>query len=117
MATWLKLLGSAGSPINEWKEKYVGFRKKNKPSIRTGDHLFLYAPGGTRRIFALAEAVSEPEHDSDYNPSKVGSCRWRLRVHYEINLPVTSGIFFGYFVNHRDLTKSLRQQSHIKLLP
>ncbi len=45
MATWLKNIGSAKNPITEWKEDDVGFRKANKPSIRTGDHLFLYAPG------------------------------------------------------------------------
>ena len=117
MSTWLKLLGSARSPITEWTKEYVGFRKNNKPSIRTGDQLFLYAPGGTRRIFALAEAVSDPEHDSDYNPSEVGSCQWKLRVRYEINLPVSSGILIDDVSSHRNLTKSLRQQSHIKLLP
>ena len=61
MATWLKLIGSATSPVTEWEREYVGFRKANKPSIRTGDHLFLYAPGGSRRIFALAEVISDPE--------------------------------------------------------
>jgi hypothetical protein len=82
-----------------------------------GDHLFLYAPGGSRRVFALAEAVSDPEHDSDYNPSKEGSCQWKLRVRYEINLPVSSGVLIDEVSSHRDLTKSLRQASHIKLLP
>jgi hypothetical protein len=117
MATWLKNIGSAKNPITEWKEDDVGFRKANKPSIRTGDHLFLYAPGGSRRVFALAEAVSDPEHDSDYNPSKEGSCRWNLGVRYEINLPVTSGVLIDEVSSHRDLTKSLGQKSHIKLLP
>jgi hypothetical protein len=117
MATWLKLIGSARSPVTEWEQEYVGFRKANKPSIRTGDHLVFYAPGGSRRVFALAEAVSDPEHDLDYNPSKEGSCRWKLRVRYEINLPVTSGVLIDEVSSHRDLAKSLRQASHIRLLP
>ena len=62
-------------------------------------------------------AVSDPEHDSDYNPSEKGSCRWRLSVRYEIEHPVKSGIPIRDVSSRRDLTKSLRQQSHIKLLP
>src|SRR5512143_2336818 len=98
MTAWLKLIGSAKRPITEppfngqYTEEYVGFRKANKPSIRAGDDLFLYAPGGSRRIFALAEVVGDPERDSKYNPQEEGSCRWKLRIRYLINLPVTSGI-------------------------
>jgi hypothetical protein len=117
MATWLKLIGSARSPITEWQQEYVGFRKASKPSIRTGNHLFFFAPGGSRRVFALAEAVSEPEHDSDFNPSKEESRRWKLRVRYGINFPVTSGVPIDDVSSHRDLTNSLRQASHIKLFP
>ena len=118
MKTWLKLIGSAESPITEWKKPYVGFRKKNKPGIRMGDRLFLYAPGSNnRRIFALAVAVSDPERVSDDNPNLKGSCQWNVGVRYEINHPVTSGILIGDVSSHRNLTMSLRQQSHIKLHP
>ena len=123
MKTWLKSIGSSSNPIAVWEEEYVGFRRKGKPSIRAGDLLFLYAPGDkriapeARRIFALAEAVSDPEHDSDYNPSEEGRCRWKLSVRYEVNLPVKSGIPIGDVSSPRDLTKSVLQQSHIKLLP
>ena len=117
MKVWLKLIGSAQRPITEWQKDYVGFRKANKPSIRAGDRLFLYAPGGSRRIFALAEAVGDPELDSSYNPNEEGSCRWRLRVDYEINLPVSSGILIDEIVSHRKLTRSLGQASHIRLRP
>jgi hypothetical protein len=117
MTTWLKLIGSAKSPITEWERDYVGFRKANRPSIRTGDYLFLYAPGVDRRIFALAQAVSDPEPDPNYDPNKEGSCRWKLSVRYEINLLVASGILVGAVSSQRDLTKSFKQQSHIRLLP
>ena len=119
MKTWLKLIGSAKSPITEsgFKENYVGFRRIGRPSIQPAEQLFLYAPGGNRRIFALAVAVSYPEHDSDFNPSKEGSCRWKLKIRYEINLPVTSGILIGDVSSHRDLAKALRQASHIELRP
>lgn len=90
MRTWLKLIGSGQKPITEhpfcgiYKEEYVGFRKAKKPGIRTGDHLFLYAPGGSKRIFALAEATGDPECDINYDPQVQGSCRWKLRVRYLI---------------------------------
>jgi len=119
MKTWLKLIGSAKQPITEWQEKYVGFRKKKQPSIEAGDRLFLYAPGGSRRIFALAEAVGNPERDLDYNQSVEGSCYWRLDVRYleNLNFPVASGISIDEVVSHRKLTRSIGQASHIKLSP
>ena len=120
MKTWLKLIGSAKSPITEWKEEYVGFRKKNKPSIEVGDRLFLYAPGGSRRIFALAEAAGNPEQDPKWNPKEEGSCYWRLAVRYidDLNLPVASGILIDEVTSHhRKLAKSIGQASHIELYP
>jgi len=124
MNFWLKLIGSAKKPITapphngNFNEEYVGFRKARMPAIRKGDHLFLYAPGGSRSIFALAEAMDDPEHDNDYNPNVEGSCRWKLRVCYRINLPVASGILIDEVSSrHRNLAHSVRQQSHIKLSP
>ncbi len=124
MASWLKLIGSARAPITEapfhgyYTAEHVGFRKAKKPGIRAGDHLFLYAPGGSRRIFALAEAIGDPERDPNYDPNQEGSCQWRVPVHYLINLPVASGVLIDDVISsQRDLTQSLRQASHIKLLP
>jgi hypothetical protein len=119
MATWLKLIGSAKRPIQgEYREEHVGFRRKGKPRIRDGDQLFLYAPGGSKRIFALAQAVGEPAHDTKFNPKEEGSCRWKLRVRYRINLSVAHGIPIDDIVSsQRDLTKSIRQASHIRLFP
>ncbi len=124
MTAWLKLIGSAKSPITDalfhgdYTAEYVGFRRANKPGIRAGDHLFLYAPGGSRRIFALAEAIRDPERDPNYDPNQEGSCRWKIPVHYLINLPVASGILIDDIISgQRDLTHALRQASHIKLLP
>jgi len=78
--------------------------------------MFLYAPGGSRRIFALAEVVSDPERDPKYD-GKHGSCYWQLSVSYIINLPVTSGILLDDIMSgERDLRSSLRQQSHVRLL-
>jgi hypothetical protein len=119
MTDWLKLIGSAQEPITappfngRYTKDYVGFRKESKPSIKVGDRLFLYAPGGSRRIFALAEAVGNPEYH------KEGNCHWRLTVRYleNLNLPVASGILIDDVISHRKLVKSIGQASHIRLSP
>ena len=117
MQTWLKLLGSVEKPLTHpdyqgrWEENYIGFRKTRKPSIRSGDHIFLYAPGGTKSIFALAEAVSNP-----YIPEDEGHESWNVNIRYLINLPVTSGVHIDEInAGQRNLLKSIQRQSHIKL--
>ena len=118
MQPWLKLIGSSDNPVRSWDKEYIGFRKSNKPGIRLGDHVFLYAPGGSRRIFALAEAVANPEPDPDYSPIVEGSCQWRVKVRYLVNLPVDSGILIEEAnTGSRNLAHSVRQQSHIRLRP
>jgi hypothetical protein len=115
MKIWLKLIGSASNPIPEWDKEYVGFRRVRKPGIRTGDILFLYAPGA-RRIFAKAEAVDDPKDHPDYNPNIDGSCRWKVFVRYLIGpLAVASGIPIDDISSQRDWRKSLSQKSHVIL--
>ena len=122
MQTWLKLIGSAKKPLTHpeykgrWDKKYIGFRKTRRPSIRSGDYLFLYAPGGTKSIFALAEATSDPEINTQYNREEEGSCYWNVNVQYLINLPVNSGIHIEEITTkQRNLLKSIQRQSHIQL--
>ena len=120
MNTWLKLIGTLKRPITgapfygNYSEEHIGFHKPDKPGIRTGEHLFLYAVGGCMRIFALAEAIGDPE------PWKDGNLQWRIPVRYLLNLPVASGILLSD-INSRerpkDITKSITQKSHIKLHP
>lgn len=123
MTSWLKLIGCCQKPITEspfygnYKELTIGFRKARKPGICKGDHLFLYAPGGSKRIFALAEAISDPKNNLDYDSQEYGSCQWNITVRYLINLPVDSGIHIDEVSIERSLTKSIQRQSHIKLLP
>jgi hypothetical protein len=124
MNNWIKLIGSSEKPIAEhpfygfFNEEYVGFRKARMSGIRKGDQLFLYAPGGSRSIFALAEAIADPEHDIKYDPKEEGSCRWKLHIRYLTNLPVASGISIDEVSSgQRSLTHSVRQQSHIRLSP
>ena len=82
-----------------------------------GDHLFLYAPGGSKRIFAIAKVVGDPEPDIACNGER-GSCRWQVGVQYLIKRPVASGIHIAEVsTGKRTLTYSIRRQSHIKLFP
>lgn len=122
MQNWLKMIGSGKVPITgapfygKYTLEHVGFRKTRRPSISLGDSLFLYAPGGTKRIFALAEAISDPQINPQYNPEEEGSCYWNVSIRYLINLPVNSGIHIDEIsTKQRDLLKSIPQQSHIKL--
>ena len=124
MTTWLKLIGCSKRPITghpfygRYEEDHVGFRKDRKPGIRMDDHLFLYAPGGSRRIFALAKAISDPEHNDKYNPQEEGSCRWKINIRYLINLHVSDGIDIDEInTGQRDLMVSIQRQSHIRLFP
>ena len=122
MNSYLKLIGSASKPITGepyngiYDDNTIGFRKKQRPGVQCGDLLFLYASGGTKRIFALAQAISDPKQNPEYNSAEEGSCRWVIHVQYSINLPVTSGILIDELsARERNLTLSLRRQSHIKL--
>ena len=124
MKYWLKLIGSSTKPITDrpfygkYDEEYIGFRKERMPAIRMGDHVFLYAPGGSMSIFALTEAMSAPEHGYNYNPKQEGSCRWKMWVRYLMNLPVDHGINIDEVnFGDRNLALSIRRQSHIKLSP
>lgn len=42
--------------------------------------MFFYAPGGSKKIFALAEAVRDPEINKNYNSQEEGSCYWIIRL-------------------------------------
>jgi len=122
MQTWLKLIGSAHRPLTRpeyqgrWEEPFIGFRKTGKPSFIPGDQVFLYAPGGTKSIFALAEAISHPEINEQYEPNEEGSCYWNVKVKYLINHPVDRGISIEEITTKdRNLSKSIQRQSHIRL--
>jgi hypothetical protein len=125
MSAWLKVIGSHKTPIPVDRcsgyytdeNESVGFRRENRPGIREGDHLFLYGAGGSKRIFALVEAIGNPERDNKYDAKSEGSCRWKLRIQYSTNLPVASGLPIDEVRTKRDLARSISQKSHIKLSP
>jgi hypothetical protein len=111
MNPFLKLIGDAVNPCPEpYKWSFVDFSRTPR-QIRTGDHLILYAAGGRKRVFALAEVTSEvyaADHDA----------RWphRMDISYIVNLPPAVGVHIDAVSTHeRNLLRSLMRQSYIKL--
>ena len=119
MNTWLKVIGFGNKPVTEapyhgkYDLDYVGFHRKDRPSIRTGDHLFLYAAGGSKRIFAEAVAIDDPRPNDSTDRD---SPNWKLKVSYVTNLRVSFGVHIDEISTaRRNLTKSVMRASHIKL--
>lgn len=119
MNTWLKVIGFGNKPITEapyhgkYELDYVGFHRKGRPSIRMGDHLFLYAAGGSKQVFAEAVATDDPRPNS---PTDGDGPRWKLKIEYLTNLRVPFGVHIDEIITaRRDLTKSVMRASHIKL--
>ena len=64
-AYWLKAVGHAGWPLpDDWLDAHAHLLRRTgfprRPRIAPGDRLVLYA-AIRRRVFAVAEAVGEPE--------------------------------------------------------
>ncbi|HVG19009.1 MAG TPA: hypothetical protein VNI02_08135 [Blastocatellia bacterium] len=113
MAAYLKVIGSGKDPCPEpYTKPYADFSPKRPPTrIRQGDHLVLYAAGGRKCVFALAEVTS------DVKPSDYGDWPHRLEIRYLVNLSPADGILAQEISTTRDLTMSVRQQTCVKLQP
>jgi hypothetical protein len=74
--------------------------------------LVLYAVGGRKRVFALAQVTSEVyESREDRWP-------YRVNVSYTVNLAPSSGVpIHEINTPERDLLKSIARRSYIKLMP
>jgi hypothetical protein len=107
---WLKVLGSDEIPCPEsYTLDYVDFARRPR-RMRIGDRLVLYAAGGSKRIFGLAEVTSGIRES--------GRERWpyRMGISYSVKLPVSSGVQLAEVnTGHRDLLLSVRQASYIEL--
>lgn len=85
---WLKVIGESKHPRERFEETFVGFPKKQRPrSIHAGDHMVLYAVGGSKKVFALVEVTSEIYERSEWP-------QWphSVDVRYLVNLPVSRGV-------------------------
>ena len=109
---WLKLIGTAERPCPEfWKQSHASSRRK--PSgIHVGDHMVLYAVGGTKRVFAVAEVTSELYESGDKE------WPYRVDITYLAHVPTSQGVHIDQVSTpKRNLIRSLRQRSYIRLYP
>jgi EVE domain len=115
MAYWLKMIGMIESPAHgRYKWNFVDFAKNRRPRrVHPGDHVVLYAVGGSKRVFALAEVTSEV-----YEGGHEARFPYRVNVSYLINLDVFDGVHIDEIsTGERDLVKSLMRASVIELRP
>ena len=112
MGTFLKLIGDAVNPCPDpYKWSFVDFSRTPR-QIQKGDHLILYAAGGQKRVFAVAEVTSDV-YAADYDK------RWphRVDISYSVNLPPSLGVHIDEVSRERNLIRSLMRQSYIRLTP
>ncbi len=108
---WLKMIGTSEGPLPKYESRFVGLAKKPR-HMEPGDPMVLYAVGGEKKVFALAQVASEVY--------EVGNGRWpyRVDIEYEDNLPASSGVSIDEVsTSARDLRLSVRQNSYIELSP
>ena len=108
---WLKLIGTSERPLQtSYARPHVDSRKRPR-RIRPGDFMFLYAVGGSKRVFALAQVSSEVYESDD------ADWPYRMNISYLFNLPVSSGVHIEEISAERNLVRSIRQASYIELSP
>jgi len=119
--TWLKLIGTSDKPAPEFYDKpYVDFSKSKRPrDVRPGDQVVLYAAGGSKRIFALAEITSrlyditsetKDNRDRETYP-------YRVDIEYIFRVPVSAGVHIDEITTpQRNLPKAIRA-SYLRLKP
>lgn len=109
---WLKMIGTTEIHCpNSYTRKYVEFRGDRPRQIHRGDHVILYAVGGSKRVFALAKVTSEVK-DNDHE-----GWPYRVDIDYVLNLDVSSGVPIDKVsTDERDLLRPIQaQNSYFKL--
>ena len=115
MADWLKMLGTTTNPMqDDWlngveRSEIVASRKRM--SMRPGDRLVYYATG-IGAVFAIATVKSFPYRKPDGE-----GFEWRVDTELQQHkLFLHEGVpLEAISVGDRDLRRSIRQQSHIRL--
>ena len=110
---WLKAIGTGASSLREgWLDersellRRTGFPRR--PRIMPGDRLVYYAPGW-RRVFAVVEALAEPE------PREHPRWPWSIAVEPLLVVPVLDAAPPVEAIGVA--ARSMSQQSHIRLAP
>jgi hypothetical protein len=108
---WLKAIGHARGPLTErWLDdraellRRTGFPRR--PRIAPGDRLVLYA-SVWRRVFAIAEAVGEPE------PREHPRWPWTVEIETLLLVPVLDAAPPVESIGVA--ARSMSQQSHIRI--
>ena len=84
----MKVIGESKHPHEHYEERFIGFPKRQHPrNIHVGDHMVLYAVGGSKNVFGLVEVTSEIYERSEWP-------QWphSVDVRYLVNLPVSQGV-------------------------
>ncbi len=115
---WLKLLGTTGHQMrDDWQNEgerskdFVASRKRM--TMRPGDRIVCYATG-IGSVFAVGTVTSFPYEEPDDE-----GFEWRVGVTLENPKEfLHEGVTLEQLnVDGRDLRKSIKRQSHIKLTP
>jgi len=117
MSTWLKMIGTTGKPCPEpYTKNYVGFPRRPR-HIHSGDHMILYAVGGRKRVFAIAEVTSEV-YKAGGNAGENARWPYRVDINYLVNMPASDGVHIKEVSTpERELLRSVRRQSYLRLRP
>lgn len=113
MSAFLKLIGSTENPCPElYAKNYADFSRRPR-QVKLGDHLVLYAAGGRKRVFAIAE-VTSGVYAADYD----GRWPYRMDIRYLVNMPASEGVHIDEVSTmERNLLRSVGRQSYLKLSP
>src|SRR2546421_462352 len=119
--SWLKLIGSSKDPCPEHYQKpYADFSKSKRPRhIHPGDKVVLYAAGGSKRLFALAEVTSEVYDitPGGYDSKDYETYPYRVDISYKIRVPVSAGIHINEITTPQRNLLSAVQGSYLRLKP
>jgi alpha-D-ribose 1-methylphosphonate 5-phosphate C-P lyase len=77
--------------------------------VKPGDHLVLYAAGGRKCVFAIAEVTSEVK------ASEFDDWPYRVDINYLVRLHPADGVPIDEVSIDRDLSRSIGQHTYIVL--
>lgn len=111
MGVFLKTIGSGKNPCPEpYIKPYADFSHYPR-QVKPGDHLVLYAAGGRKCVFAIAEVASEVK------ASEFKDWPYRVDINYLVRLHPANGVPIDEVSIDRDLARSIGQHTYIILRP